>query len=173
MKKHLLLLIFTIFLGTLGISAQSVAKYGYLSRKAILEALPETTAARLQLDTLRAKYEAETHYNETEFRRQFSEFLQSQKGLPEPILLKRQSDLQTLMERSLAFRREAEILLKKAETDLFAPINTKVDAAIRVVGSERGYDCIIDTDAGSMPYFNPALSEDATSFVKAKLNTHR
>ena len=51
------------------------------------------------------------------FRRQYSEYLQVQKNLPEAILLKRQGDLQMSMERGLAFRREAENLLKKAETD--------------------------------------------------------
>lgn len=154
----------------LSVLAQTPAKYGYISRKAILNAMPEMATAQAQLADLRSKYEAEARYNETAFRRQFSEFLQSQKGLPEAILLKRQGDLQTQMERSLAFRKEAEEILKKAEADLFAPIEQRLDAAIRVVGTERGYEYLVNTDAAAIPFLNPNLSEDATSFVKAKLS---
>lgn len=169
MKRLFTLSLLSLAFG-LATLAQAPAKYGYLSRKAILNAMPEVATAQAQLADLRSKYEAEARYNETSFRRQFSEFLQSQKGLPEAILLKRQADLQSQMERSLAFRKDAEDLLKKAEVDLFAPIEQRVDAAIRVVGTERGYEYMVNTDAAAIPFLNPKLSEDATSFVKAKLS---
>lgn len=169
MKRLITLSLLALAFG-LSVFAQTSAKYGYLSRKAILDAMPETTTAQAQLADLRSKYEAEARYNETAFRRQFSEFLQSQKGLPEAILLKRQADLQTQMERSLAFRKEAEEILKKAENDLFAPIEQRLDAAIRMVGVERGYEYIVNTDTAAIPYLNSKLSEDASSFVKTKLS---
>ena len=77
------------------------------------------------------------------------------------------------MERGLAFRKQAEELLRKAERDLMQPIEDKVDAAIRVVGAERKYDFIFDADLKALPYLNPALCEDATAFVKEKLEIRR
>ena len=151
----------------------SAARYGCVSRSAILAQLPEIKHARTQLDSLRAKYEREARYNEESFRRQFSEYLQIQRNLPEAILLKRQGDLQTSMERGLAFRKQAEELLRQAERDLMQPIEDKVDAAIRVVGAERKYDFIFDADLKALPYLNPALCEDATAFVKEKLDVRR
>ena len=151
----------------------SAARYGSVSRSAILAQLPEIKHARTQLDSLRAKYEREARYNEESFRRQFSEYLQIQRNLPEAILLKRQGDLQSSMERGLAFRKQAEELLRKAERDLMQPIEDKVDAAIRVVGAERKYDFIFDADLKALPYLNPALCEDATAFVKEKLDVRR
>lgn len=152
-----------------GSATTTVARYGRVNRAEILAQLPEAKQARTQLDSLRAKYEREARYNEESFRRQFSEYLQIQRNLPEAILLKRQGDLQTSMERGLAFRKQAEELLRKAERDLMQPIEDKVDAAIRVVGAERKYDFIFDTDSKALPFLNPALSEDATAFVKEKL----
>lgn len=151
----------------------SAARYGRISRAAILAQLPELKMARTQLDSLRAKYEREARYNEESFRRQFSEYLQIQRNLPEAILLKRQGDLQTAMERGLAFRKQAEELLRKAELELMQPIEDKVDAAIRVVGAEHKYDFIFDEDVKALPYLNPALCEDATAFVKEKLDVRR
>ncbi len=151
------------------VNVASAARYGRISRAAILAQLPELKMARTQLDSLHAKYEREARYNEESFRRQFSEYLQIQRNLPEAILLKRQGDLQTAMERGLAFRKQAEELLRKAELELMQPIEDKVDAAIRVVGAEHKYDFIFDEDVKALPYLNPALCEDATAFVKEKL----
>lgn len=120
-------------------------------------------AAQQQIDSLRRQYEAEVRHNETEFRRQFSEFLQVQKNLSEPILRKRQGDLQVAMERSLAFRKQAETVLKEAEAKLLMLVQERVDAAIRVVAGERGYELVVDTDQQAFPYLAPALSEDATA----------
>ena len=134
--------------------------------------MPETHRAQQELDSLRAQFDRETQYNEAGFQRQFSEFLQVQKSLSEPLLRKRQADLQVAMERALAFRREGQALLDDARKRLFRPIEERLDAAIRVVGAERGYDLVIDTDSSAAPYVSPTLSEDATPFVREKLVQH-
>ena len=170
MKRYLLLFLLSLLSGTpLCLMAQSPARYGFLNRAAVIALLPETARTRAHLDSLRVKYEAEARYNETAFRRQYSEYLQVQKNLPEAILLKRQGDLQVAMERGLAFRREAENLLKKAEGELMGRIGEQVDAVIRAIGAERGYDFVVDTSAGTHPYLNPEKSEDITPYVKARL----
>ena len=134
--------------------------------------MPEPHRAQQELDSLRAQFDRETQYNEAGFQRQFSEFLQVQKSLSEPLLRKRQADLQVAMERALAFRREGQALLDDARKRLFRPIEERLDAAIRVVGVERGYDLVIDTDSSAAPYVSPTLSEDATPFVREKLVQH-
>ena len=86
------------------------AKYGYLSYTQVLEGVTVYKMAKQQLKELRAKYEAEAQYNEASFKRQFAEYLQGQKDFPQSIMLKRQRDLQESLEKSLAFREEAERL---------------------------------------------------------------
>lgn len=165
MRKYLLLL----FFAALTASAQGVRKYGYLHCDSLFQSLPEYKEQAAQLDQLRAKYAAETEYNEADFKRQFAEYLQGQATFPQTILLKRQRDLQEALEKSLAFRQEADSLLRAAEADLRRPLRNRLAAAIAAVGRERGYEAVINLDANTHPYLNPALSEDITAFVREKM----
>lgn len=144
-------------------------RYGYCSRQALLGLMPEYAKAMQHLKELREQYEKEALHNETEFRRQYTEYLSGQKDFPQAILLKRQRDLQQSMEEGIAFRVEADSLLKQAEAELMAPLHSRVDAAIRAVAVERGYDYVVDTDLGAYVYLNPALSEDITAYVEERL----
>ena len=172
MNHNTLQVLLRLLAPVLPAAAQNAARYGCLSRQALLQQMPETRRAQQELDSLRAQFDRETQYNEAGFQRQFSEFLQVQKSLSEPLLRKRQADLQVAMERALAFRREGQALLDDARKRLFRPIEERLDAAIRVVGAERGYDLVIDTDSSAAPYVSPTLSEDATPFVHEKLVQH-
>ena len=156
-------------LTALGAQAQSAVKYGYLNYDSLLYAMPEYATAQRDLAELRKKYEQEAVYNEKEFKRLFADFLQGQKDFPQNILLKRQRDLQDAMERGLAFRRSADSLLVCAERDLLRPVHTILNAAIRAVGLEHGYEYILNTAQRAYPFIHPEVAEDATPFVRAKL----
>lgn len=149
--------------------AAPVAKYGYLSYAQVLENMAEYKAAQQQLKELRNKYEMEAQYNEASFKRQFAEYLQGQKDFPQSIMLKRQRDLQEALEKSLAFREEAERLLKQAEAEALAPIKARLANAIRTVGGAYNLDYIYNLDTNAMPYVNPALIMDVTQLVEQQL----
>lgn len=167
MKK----LIFSILLLCVSLTAmaQAQTKYGCLSYNALLRAMPEYKEMRLYMDTLRMKYEKEAQYNQQEFEKMFGDYLQGQKDFPKNILEKRQRDLQEAMEKNLAFRHDADSLLKAAEEEMTEPIRKKLNAAIHDVGIERGYECIINTDINVYPFVHQAVSEDATPFVEEKI----
>lgn len=168
MKRIILSLLLPV-LSALPCAAQSTVKYGYLPYDSLLHTMPAYAEAQRQMTELRKKYEDEAQYNELAFKRQFAEFLQGQKDFPQNILLKRQRDLQDAIEKSLAFRHEADSLLQRAEADLVRPAREQLDAAIRAVGLERGYECIVNTEADSTPFIHPSLSENAAPFVAAKI----
>ena len=84
-------------------------------------------------------------------------------------MLKRQRDLQEALEKSLAFRDEAERLLKKAEVEALAPVKARLDNAIRAVGGTYKLVYIYNLDTNSLPYMNPNLVWDVTNLVKQKL----
>lgn len=148
---------------------QYTVRYGYLNADSLLRLMPDYAAVRTQMGELRRKYRDEATYNETTFRRQFAEFLEGQKDFPENILLKRQADLQASMEKGLAFRHQADSLLRQTEAELLRPVRARLAAAISAVGAERGLALVLDTSAGAVPYLNPALCEDITALVSAKL----
>lgn len=165
MKKNLLFLFFIIASAV----ANAQAKYGVVHYDSLFHALPEYEDVQSQIEGLKAQYEQEMAYNEESFKRQFAEFIQGQKNFSQPILLKRQGDLQSAMERGIAFREEANRLLQKAENELLAPLHKKLQEAIRKVSVERQYDMVINLDDRHVSFLNPALTEDATLFVKAAL----
>ncbi len=150
-------------------SEELTPRYGVISYDSLLFAMPEYAEAMARLDKLREQYREETDYNAANFKRLFVEFLDGQKNFPKSILLKRQRDLQNEMERDLAFRQKADSLLADAEKELLQPVKDKLNMAIHAVGSERGYDLIINTDNHVYPYYNASLTEEATPYVEAKL----
>ncbi len=154
-----------------GVNMVVKPRYGSLSYDSLFHSMPEYVKAMESLERLRQQYYKETEYNSANFKRLFMEFLQGQKEFPQNILLKRQRDLQSEMERDLAFRHQADSLLTAAQKELLLPVAAKLDSAIRLVGAERGYDFVINTDVKSHPYVNAALTEDATPYVREKLLT--
>lgn len=150
-----------------GLLAQ--VQIGYLSYEAVLKKMPAYAQAQQSLSELKTKYEQEATRGEEEFQRKFSEFLQGQKDFPENILVKRQAELQVLMETGIKFRQEAQQLLSKAERELMAGVESQLNDAIRVVGVEAGYAAILNTDNNQCPFVNPAIGEDVTKAVMRKL----
>ena len=159
MRKAIILLFITVLLP---LAAQAQMKYGYLDYGAAIKAMPEYAVAQQNLSSLRKQYEAETTRSKEEFNEKYEEFLEVQKELADPILRKRQAELQELLNKSVDFKKEAERLLKQAEADMYNPLRKKLDAILARIGSERGYAFIINTEGHNLPYVNPAYGEDIT-----------
>lgn len=156
-----------------GASAQTTVKYGYISYDSLFHAMPEYALVQHNMAELRKKYETEAAYNEQGFKRQFAEFLQGQKNFPQNILLKRQRDLQDAMEKGIAFRREADSILVRAEADMLRPLHQRLSEAIREVGLEHGYEFVVNTDGRSYPFIHPSVAENASVYVLEKLGIRR
>ena len=150
-------------------TASAQIRFGYISYDEVLRQMPDYAKAQQNLADLRAKYEQEATRGETEFQRKFAEFLQGQKDFPENLLVKRQAELQSLMETGIKFRQEARQLLKKAEQELLAGVRTRLNETIRTVGLEGGYAYVINIDGDACPFINPALGEDITNIVLKQL----
>ena len=92
-----------------------------------------------------------------------------QSTLVPTILRKRQTELQDLMAKNVEFRKDAERLLKQAETDALSPVRRRLNEAVAAVGKDQGYAFILNTDNDACPYINPEMGEDATELIKAQL----
>lgn len=116
MKK---LILFFLLLATMPALAQSELKFGYLSYNAVMQAMPEYAAMQNSMAELRQKYEAEQKRVEDDFNKKYEEFLDGQKSYPKTILQKRQSELQEMLDKNIAFKKESQRLLKQAERMLW------------------------------------------------------
>lgn len=152
-----------------GTAQDNVLRFGYLSFNEIFKAMPEYAVSQQKLADLKVIYDREAQRSEAEFQRKFAEFMQGQKDFPENIRLKRQRELQDLLAKSIQFKDEARELLSQAEEELQADMLARLNEAIAEVGMERGYACILNTDGHACPFINPQMGEDATTYVKEKL----
>jgi outer membrane protein len=165
MKRVLLsfILLSATFIFVAAQESTPTKKFGYLSYDAVLKAMPSYAEAQKSFNDLKASYAKELERSESEFSKQFAEYVDGQKTFPENILLKRQKELQQLMEQSLTFKQEAQQLLDKAEKELMQPVHQKLKEALYKIGSERGYDYILNTDNNSYPFVNNQTGEDITA----------
>jgi outer membrane protein len=168
MKKALfiVLLALTTAMPTM---AQSELKYGYLSYESVLQAMPEYATMQDSMATLRQKYEAEQKRVEDEFNKKYEEFLDGQKGFPKTILQKRQSELQELLDKNVAFKKESQRLLSQAEQDAMVAVSVRLTEVLDAIGHQRCYAFIINTDEKSTLWLNPDMGEDITVIVKEQL----
>ena len=168
MKKVTLLLVLAL-MGLVSYAQQDavpVVKYGYLSYDSVFKAMPEYATMQANLQTLRDKYEAEQKRVEDDFNKKYEEFLDGQASFPKSILQKRQSELQEMLDKNIAFKKESQRLLCKAECEAKAPLKERLAAVLAKIGTERGYAFILNTDGNVAPWLNAAMGEDITETVK-------
>lgn len=166
MKKYILLLLVSLIM--LPISAQQM-KLGYFSYDAVLKATPDYISAMSSIENLRKQYDAEIQIAQKDFNDKYENFIENQSGMAEAIREKRQSELQSILERNMAFKQESDRLLAKAEEEALAPLRSKLDNAIRALGSERDFIAILNTDNNAVPYINPVIGEDVTDILIDKI----
>ena len=173
MKK---VLFFLLSLVALSVSAQDAApqaapalKFGYLSYEAAFKAMPDYATMQASMTQLREKYEAEQKRVENDFNKKYEEFLDGQKNFPKSILQKRQVELQEMLDKNIAFKKESQRLLSQAEEEAMAPIRVRLAEVLDAIGRERGYAFIVNTDEKATLWLNPSLGEDITATVIEKL----
>ena len=166
MKK---LILFLLLLATMSAMAQGELKFGFLSYNIVMQAMPEYAAMQNSMAELREKYEAEQKRVENDFNKKYEEFLDGQKNFPKTILQKRQSELQEMLDKNVAFKKESQRLLKQAEEDAMAPIQARLATALDTIGKERGFAFIVNTDEKATLWLNPSLGEDITATVIEQL----
>lgn len=147
----------------------AVMRFGYLSYSRVLHSMPQYVQAQKSLKELRATYDRELSRSEDAFNRQFEEYIDGQKAFPENILLKRQKELQQLMEQGIAFKQEAERLISSAETEMMEPLNRQLSKMLNEIGFEHGFAYILNTDNNTYPFINPELGVDITDEVLRRI----
>ena len=172
MIKHIIIAIMVLLaVPTMAQGEDSVAqvRFGYLSYEAALTAMPEYEGVQQKLNTMREAYEKELQRAENEFNRKYEDFLEGQKDYPRTILLKRQSELQDMMQRNLKFKQQGKLDLAEAERKTLAPLRARLNETIATVARQRHLALVINTDSNACPFIEPAMGVDLNTEIKEKL----
>lgn len=140
--------------------------FGYFSFEEVFHTMPGYAIAKHNVEDLRTKYDAETKRVEDEFNQKYEEFLEGQRTFAPSILAKRQAEIRDLMEKNIAFKAEAQRLLKQAEEEAYAPLKAKIKAALQKIGKAKGLAFVLDTDRNAVPYMDASMAEDITGLLK-------
>ena len=152
----------------MGVTAQS--KFGYVSYKEIVKTLPEYNIVEAHLDELQKMYEAEVERSDREFNQKYTDFIEEQSRFPDNIRMKRHKELQELMEKSIAFKKEINLAMREARAEMMKPLYEKVDEAAMKVCVDGDYDYILNIDDRTYIAINPKNGVDVTEQLKQELN---
>ena len=145
-------------------------KFGFLSDDLALKSMKDYAAVQMRMDSLRSAFNAEMQRVEDEFNRKYEDFLEGQKDFPRTILLKRQTELQEMMQKNIAFKQQLQRELTDTEAQLMAPLRIHLNEAIATIAREQGLALVINTDANACPFIEPAMGVDVNELVVKKLN---
>ena len=150
-------------------AATAPMKFGFLSYDSVMVSMPEYVQVQTNLTQLRTQYEAEQQRVADDFNRKYEEFLDGQRSYPKTILQKRQSELQEMLDKNIAFKKESQRLLADAEATQLKTLRTRIQEAVETVAKAQALCFIVNTDAGAFTWMSPEKGEDITEAVKKLL----
>ena len=149
-------------------AANAQAKFGHVNTQEIIQAMPEYTTAKAEIDKLTSQYEADLKAMQDELQKKADAFDKEQATLPDNIKQRRQTELQEMYQKIQQSYQDNQQALQKASSEKMQAITAKVLDAIKAVGQAGDFVIINEINAG-IPYISTTLSTDVTAQVKAKL----
>ena len=138
---------------------------GYLSHDSILTAMPQYKFVEAEMDSLRQAYEKEMQRVEKDFNEKYEAFLEGRKDYHRTIMLKRQTELQQLLERNVKFKEQSRRELADIRKQKLAPLTTALNDAIATVAQQQHLLVVLNTDSNACPFIDPEMSVDITHEV--------
>lgn len=145
-------------------------KFGVVDLESVFQAMPETAAMQTQLTDTSKKYEEEFAKLQEEVNKLYAEFqnIQNDANTPESIKERRIQEIQERAQKVDQFRNTAQQDLARLQDTLMAPIQTKIQDAVKAVGAEGSFTFIFPNEQGLLLYMGTDVT-DVTSLVRAKL----
>ena len=162
MKK---LFIMMLMLAPMAAFAQ---KFGHVNSQEIIQAMPEFTKARTEIEALTKQYEADLKSMYDELQKKGEAYEKEQASLPANIKERREKELGEMQQKIQQSYQDNQQALAQAQQEKMQAITTKVLDAIKAIGQAGGYVYIMDV-TGGIPYISTTLSTDVTAEVKKKL----
>ena len=162
MKKVLFMI---LMLAPIAAMAQ---KFGHVNSQEVIQAMPEYTKAKTEIEALAQQYEADLKSMQEEMTKKLKDYEANAKTLPDNIKQRRETELQEMDQKIRQSYQDNQQALAKASQEKMSAITAKVVEAINQVGQAGGYVYIMELQGG-IPYISTTLSTDVTAQVKAKL----
>lgn len=145
-------------------------KFGVVDLEAVFSAMPETAAMQTQLTDTSKKYEDEFAKLQEEVNKLYADFqnIQNDANTPESIKERRIQEIQERAQKVEQFRNTAQQDLARLQETLMAPIQSKIQDAVKAIGAEGSFTFIFPNEQGLLLYKGTDVI-DVTAQVKTKL----
>ncbi|MCM1066985.1 MAG: OmpH family outer membrane protein [Muribaculaceae bacterium] len=145
-------------------------KFGVVDLASVFEAMPETTAMQTQLTETSKKYEDEFQKLQEEFNKLYTDYqtIVNDANTPDSIKQRRMQEIQERGQKIEQFQNTAQQDLARLQQSLMAPIQTKIQDAVKAVGTEGAFTLVLPNDPGTLLYVGNDVT-DITPLVRTKL----
>jgi outer membrane protein len=167
MKRFIGIAALLIFVATAGYS--QTMKFGHINSDELIQALPEFDSATVKLEKFRKELINALELMSVELNNKNDAYTKEQKNLTDIVKQTKEQEIIDLNKRMQDFQQNAQEQLQNKQVELFQPIYTKVDKAIKDVGKENGFVYVFDVAKGSLLYFDETKSTNIMPLAKTKL----
>jgi outer membrane protein len=167
MKRFTAIAALIIFVAIAG-HAQNF-KFGHINSDELIQAMPEFDSATAKLEAYRKELVNALELMTVELNNKNDAYTKESKNLTDIVKQTKEQELIDLNKRIQNFQQDAQTQLQNKQVELFQPIYTKVDKAIKDVGKENGFLYVFDVAKGSLLYFDETKSTNIMPLAKAKL----
>lgn len=147
-------------------------RFGYLNFDSVLVSVPGYTEAQQQLAELRDAYEKEMKRVENEFNAKYEAFLEGQSEFPRTILLKRQQELQDMLQQNIAFKNKCRSELAQKEAEVMARHRAIVKSVVASHAKAHQLAFVLNTAGDACPYLDTDQGIDLEEEVRITLMTY-
>jgi outer membrane protein len=131
--------------------------------------MPEYDSATVKLEKFRKELVNALELMQVEWNNKSDTYQKESKTLSDIVKQTKEQELMDIQKRIQDFQANAQTQLQNKQTEVFQPIYTKVDKAIKDIGKENGFLYVFDVAKGALLYFDETKSTNVMPLVKTKL----
>jgi outer membrane protein len=144
-------------------------KFGHINSDELIQSMPEYDSATVKLEKFRKELVNALELMQVEFNNKTDVYQKEAKTLSDVVKQTKEQELMDMQKRIQDFQTNAQTQLQNKQSEVFQPIYTKVDKAIKDVGKENGFFYVFDVAKGALLYFDETKSVNVMPLVKTKL----
>jgi len=144
-------------------------KFGHINSDELIQSMPEYDSATVKLEKFRKELVNALELMQVEFNNKTDVYQKAAKTLSDVVKQTKEQELMDMQKRIQDFQTNAQTQLQNKQSEVFQPIYTKVDKAIKDVGKENGFFYVFDVAKGALLYFDETKSDNVMPLVKTKL----
>ena len=170
MRRFIGIAVLMIVVALVGQSATAQSfKFGHINNDELIQSMPEYDSATVKLEKFRKELVNALELMQVEWNNKSDAYQKESNTLNDIVKQTKEQELMDIQKRIQDFQANAQTQLQNKQTEVFQPIYTKVDKAIKDIGKENGFLYVFDVAKGALLYFDETKSTNVMPLVKTKL----